>query len=79
MSKFSTASPVILIIVNCHSREALPVETMGGSPMDMMQYYRLFGTTRIPAEGKDKMSYNPNSKHIVVLHRNHVSVLMVME
>ena len=45
---------------------------MGGSPMDMMQYYRLFGTTRIPAEGKDKMSFNPDSKHIVVLHRNHV-------
>ena len=40
--------------------------------MDMMQYYRLFGTTRIPAEGKDKMSFNPDSKHIVVLHRNHV-------
>ena len=55
-----------------HFRQALPVETMGGSPMDMMQYYRLFGTTRIPAEGKDKMSFNPDSKHIVVLHRNHV-------
>jgi len=52
-------------------KQALPVETIGGSPMDMMQYYRLFGTSRIPAEGKDKMSYNPDSKHIVVLHRNH--------
>ncbi len=53
-------------------KQAIPVETMGKAPMDMVQYYRLFGTTRIPGETQDTLSFNSDSKHIIVMHNNHV-------
>ena len=51
----------------------LPVEMMGKSPMDMGQYYKIFGTSRMPGKDKDSLSVNFNSKHIVVIHNNNVS------
>lgn len=52
--------------------QVLPVETMGPDPMDMAQYFRLFGTTRIPGEKADTQSFNSSSRHIVVMHNNYV-------
>jgi hypothetical protein len=43
-------------------------------PLDMFQFYRLFGTTRIPRLGRDETFTFPSlspSKHIVVLFNNH--------
>lgn len=44
---------------------------MGKNPLDMSQYKKIFGTCRIPFEKRDKLSFN-DSKHITVIHNNHV-------
>lgn len=51
-------------------KQCLPVEMMGKDPMDMEQYYMVYGTTRMPGKTKDYLSLNPNSKHMVVIHDN---------
>lgn len=49
---------------------------MGKNPLDMIQYKKVFGTCRIPHEKRDKLSFN-DSKHVTVIHNNHVSFLML--
>eukprot|EP00095_Tigriopus_kingsejongensis_P010617 maker-scaffold795_size96016-snap-gene-0.24 protein:Tk10617 transcript:maker-scaffold795_size96016-snap-gene-0.24-mRNA-1 annotation:"carnitine o-acetyltransferase isoform x2" len=51
-------------------KQCFPVECMGKSPMDMEQYYQIFGTCRMPGPQKDLLSFNGNSKHIVVISDN---------
>lgn len=46
---------------------------MGKDPLDMNQYKKVFGTCRIPGVKRDSLQYHPTSKHIVVVHNNHVS------
>ncbi|CAH0603196.1 unnamed protein product [Chrysodeixis includens] len=50
----------------------IPVEMMGKNPLDMQQYKKIFGTCRIPWEKRDKLSYNKDSKHVTVIHNNHI-------
>ena len=52
--------------------QTIPVEMQGGEPMDMQhqQYFKVFGTTRLPATPLDKQSFNPDSKHIIVIYKN---------
>lgn len=54
----------------------LPQEKAGGSLFDMSQYEFLFGTTRVPGVGKDKIQYGkdirPQPTHIVVIHNGHL-------
>lgn len=40
-------------------------------PLDMSQYNRLFGTTRIPHEVRDEIVTHPNQRHIVVMRGPH--------
>ncbi|KAJ8489499.1 hypothetical protein ONZ51_g2896 [Trametes cubensis] len=47
----------------------LEPDTMRGTPLDMDQYTRLFGTARIPTERGCKMEVHADSRHIVVLRR----------
>ncbi|KAH7907585.1 carnitine acetyl transferase [Hygrophoropsis aurantiaca] len=47
----------------------LDPDTVRGSPLDMDQYTRLFGTARIPTQRGCKMLVNQNARHIVVLRR----------
>lgn len=54
---------------------SLPLDMMGGHPLDMSQYYRIFATCRIPGIPSDGLVHfgadvNPPS-HIVVAHNNH--------
>ncbi|KAK7458880.1 carnitine O-acetyltransferase yat1 [Stygiomarasmius scandens] len=49
--------------------EILEPDTIRGTPLDMDQYTRLFGTSRIPTERGCKMQVNPDSQHIVVMRR----------
>lgn len=54
---------------------SLPLDMMGGQPLDMSQYYRIFSTCRIPGIPSDGLIHfgadvNPPS-HIVVAHNNH--------
>jgi len=51
--------------------QAIPVEMQGGKPLDMQQYFKVFGTTRLPAMPIDTQSFNPESKHIIVIYNNH--------
>lgn len=52
----------------------IPVEMSGTQPMDMIQYYRLFGATRIPGAIKDSQRVNENSTHCIVAHNGNVSI-----
>lgn len=47
----------------------LEPDTVRGTPLDMDQYTRLFGTARIPTDRGCKMEVYPDSKHIAVLRR----------
>lgn len=49
---------------------------MGKNPLDMGQYKKIFGTCRIPHEKRDKLSFN-NSKHVTVIHNNHVRLFSI--
>lgn len=44
---------------------------MGKEELDMNQYNKIFGTCRIPCLPVDKLEFNGDSKHIVVVHNNH--------
>ena len=33
----------------------IPVESMRGNPLDMHQFLRVFGMTRVPKEGQDEL------------------------
>ncbi|KAI5475688.1 carnitine O-acetyltransferase [Pseudohyphozyma bogoriensis] len=47
----------------------LPPDNFRGIPLDMSQYYKLFGTARIPTKTGCKMQVDPDSRHIVVMRR----------
>ncbi|XP_017058068.1 carnitine O-palmitoyltransferase 2, mitochondrial [Drosophila ficusphila] len=48
-------------------------------PLDMSQYCRLFGTSRIPRIGKDELVQSPDSKHILVMRRGHMYAVNVLD
>ncbi|XP_068139865.1 LOW QUALITY PROTEIN: carnitine O-palmitoyltransferase 2, mitochondrial [Drosophila tropicalis] len=48
-------------------------------PLDMSQYHRLFGTSRIPRLGKDELVHAPESKHILVMRRGHMYAVNVLD
>lgn len=48
----------------------IPVVKMGDNELDNSQFYKVFGTCRIPAPQEDKLLFCPDSKHIVVICRN---------
>ncbi|XP_035223735.1 carnitine O-acetyltransferase-like isoform X2 [Stegodyphus dumicola] len=54
---------------------SLPLDMMGGQPLDMSQYYKIFSTCRIPGYPKDSLAlYGMDAekpRHIVVAHNNH--------
>jgi hypothetical protein len=43
---------------------------LGQIPLDMIQYYMLYGVHRFPEAPKDRLTFNTNSKYIVVAHNN---------
>lgn len=47
--------------------EELPPDTIKGKPLDMYQYSRLFGTSRVPTEHGCQIEQDAESKHLVVL------------
>ncbi|XP_030571120.1 carnitine O-palmitoyltransferase 2, mitochondrial [Drosophila novamexicana] len=48
-------------------------------PLDMSQYSRLLGTTRIPKLGKDELVQSPHSKHILVMRRGNMYAMNVLD
>ncbi len=66
--------------------ERLPPDQIRGTPLCMMQFRRLFSTTRVPRRGRDYLR-SPVSeekptpgraKHIIVLHNGHIFALDVL-
>lgn len=61
----------------------LPRERLGESLLCMNMYRRMFGTTRVPAHGKDVLMYgserNPQPTHIIVLRKGHIFRLPVFD
>jgi len=51
--------------------QTIPVEMQGTKPLDMQQYFKVFGTTRLPGTPLDKLVFYPDSKHIIVIYKNH--------
>jgi len=51
--------------------KTIPVDMQGVKPLDMQQYFKVFGTTRMPSIPLDTQSFNPESKHIIVIYKNH--------
>jgi len=47
----------------------LPPDDVRGTPLDMFQYTRLFGTARIPTDNGCRIQSDPESRHIVVMRR----------
>ena len=50
-------------------KEELPPDMLRGQPLDMYQYSRIFGTSRIPTENGCVIGQDPAAKHLVVLCR----------
>ena len=48
-------------------------------PLDMSQYARLFSSTRVPQQGKDKLVSHSGSRHIVVMRGSKLYKLPVMD
>lgn len=48
-------------------------------PLDMSQYEGLFGATRIPEKGKDRIYRNTTSRHILVIKRGHLYSVDVLD
>ncbi|ODQ53229.1 acyltransferase ChoActase/COT/CPT [Saitoella complicata NRRL Y-17804] len=59
-----------LCFVRALRREELPPDQVRGQPLDMYQYTRLFGTSRIPTEQGCIMQSDNTSSHIVVMCRS---------
>lgn len=58
-----------LMVDNCK----IPVVKMGKFELDNSQFGKVFGTNRVPVRTEDEMEWNPDSRHVVVLYKNHVS------
>ncbi|KAF0446799.1 acyltransferase ChoActase/COT/CPT [Gigaspora margarita] len=71
-NQVSRAASLILSSLNfVHAlrTETLEPDVFRGTPLDMSQFQRMFGTARLPTEKGCKMDTDPDSKHIVVLCR----------
>ncbi len=56
-----------LMFVRALRKEELPPDMVRGTPLDMYQYSRLFGTARVPTDNGCQIEQDPDSKHIVVM------------
>jgi carnitine O-acetyltransferase len=48
----------------------IPVESMRGNQLDMHQFLRVFGMTRVPKEGQDELVQDGDSQHIVIMRES---------
>ncbi|XP_058447494.1 carnitine O-palmitoyltransferase 2, mitochondrial [Malaya genurostris] len=48
-------------------------------PLDMSQYQGLFGATRIPETGKDRIYRNVKSRHLLVIRNGHIYSVTVLD
>ena len=41
-------------------------------PLDMVQYKKLFNSTRIPRSVRDELVSYPSGSHVLVIHKGHM-------
>ena len=58
-----------LCFVRAVRKEELPPDNLRGTPLDMFQYSRMFGTARVPTDSGCIIGQDSDSKHIVVMCR----------
>ncbi|RMZ91342.1 hypothetical protein DV736_g1421, partial [Chaetothyriales sp. CBS 134916] len=58
-----------LCFVRAVRKEELPPDTIRGTPLDMYQFSRMFGTARVPTEHGCVIGQDSDSKHVVVMCR----------
>lgn len=56
-----------LCFVRAVRKEELPPDTLKGTPLDMYQFSRLFGTARVPTENGCVIGQDSSAKHMVVM------------
>ena len=56
-----------LCFVRAVRKEELPPDTLKGTPLDMYQYSRLFGTARVPTENGCLIGQDSSARHMVVM------------
>lgn len=56
--------------------EKLEQQKMGKQLLDMSQYYKIFGTNRVPKIPQDEVEFYPKSNHVILFYKNHVSLLL---
>ena len=56
-----------LEFVRAVRKEELPPDKIKGTPLDMYQYSRLFGTARVPTDAGCQIEQDPESKHLIVM------------
>lgn len=54
--------------------DQIPIVKYGGLELDNSQFGKVLGTYRIPLRTMDELVYHPNSKHVIVLYKNHVGL-----
>lgn len=54
----------------------IPVAKIGKNELDNGQFGLVYGTCRVPARICDKISYNPDSKHFIVMYKNNVRIII---
>lgn len=55
------------------------MEKLRGNPLDMYQFTRVFGMTRVPAEGSDVLQQASESKHIALLRDGAIVIVPVYD
>jgi len=58
-----------LSFVRAVRKEELTPDTLRGTPLDMYQYSRMFGTARVPTENGCVIGQDSDAKHVVVMCR----------
>ena len=56
-----------------------PVEKLRGAPLDMHQFTRVFGMTRIPKDGCDELQQTSDARHIVVMRRGAIYKMVIYD
>ncbi|XP_053673314.1 carnitine O-palmitoyltransferase 2, mitochondrial [Anopheles nili] len=73
-SKFRTVTSLMPSIISTYV-----AYTFQAYPLDMSQYQGLFGATRIPELGKDRIYRNESSRHVLVMRNGNMYAVDVLD
>lgn len=80
-SQSQIASALIMSVFEFNlliENETLSIDKQKGQPLCMAQYNNLFSATRTPQKGKDNLAVSSGKKHVVVLCKEHIYKLEIV-